>query len=79
MEVAIDPTGEPGGVDPATGVSAMDLNAALGRLDPDGRALLPAGSSRVDSVPTTDTVGRAITPSHHHDKPPYRECCVPFG
>jgi RNA polymerase sigma-70 factor (ECF subfamily) len=40
VEVAIDMTGEPGGVDPATGVSAMDLNAALDRLDPDDRALL---------------------------------------
>lgn len=40
IEVAIDLTGEPGGVDPATGVSAMDLNAALDRLNPDDRALL---------------------------------------
>jgi len=40
VEVAIDVTGEPGGVDPATGISAMDLNAALDRLNPDDRALL---------------------------------------
>jgi RNA polymerase sigma-70 factor (ECF subfamily) len=40
VEVAIDVTGEPGGVDPATGISSMDLNAALDRLDPDDRALL---------------------------------------
>jgi RNA polymerase sigma-70 factor (ECF subfamily) len=40
VEVAIDATGEPGGVDPATGISSMDLNAALDRLDPDDRALL---------------------------------------
>jgi RNA polymerase sigma factor (sigma-70 family) len=29
-----------GGVDPATGVAAMDLYAAMARLDPDDRALL---------------------------------------
>ena len=40
VEVGIDVTGQPGGVDPATGVSAMDLNAALNRLSPDDRALL---------------------------------------
>ena len=40
VEVAIDVTGEPGGVDPATGISSMDLNAALDRLDPEDRALL---------------------------------------
>jgi len=40
VEVAIDVTGEPGGVDPATGISSMDLNTALDRLDPDDRALL---------------------------------------
>jgi RNA polymerase sigma-70 factor (ECF subfamily) len=31
---------EPGGVDPATGVAAVDLRAALSRLDPDDAALL---------------------------------------
>jgi RNA polymerase sigma-70 factor (ECF subfamily) len=31
---------ESGGVDPATGVDAMDLYAAMARLDPDDRALL---------------------------------------
>ena len=40
VEVAIDVAGEPGGVDHATGISTMDLNAALDRLDPDDRALL---------------------------------------
>jgi RNA polymerase sigma-70 factor (ECF subfamily) len=40
VEVAIDVAGEPGGVDPATGISSMDLNDALDRLDPDDRALL---------------------------------------
>jgi RNA polymerase sigma-70 factor (ECF subfamily) len=40
VEVAVDMTGEPGGVDPATGISAMDLNDALDRLSPDDRALL---------------------------------------
>ena len=40
LEVAADPAEEPGGVDPATGVAAMDLRRALDRLDPDERALL---------------------------------------
>jgi RNA polymerase sigma-70 factor (ECF subfamily) len=40
VEAAIDPSGEPGDVDPATGVALLDLRAALDRLDPDDRALL---------------------------------------
>ena len=40
IEAAIDPSLEPGGVDPATGIDALDLRAALARLDPDDRALL---------------------------------------
>ena len=40
VEVATDPSGEAGGIDPATGVSAVDLRAALSRLDPDDAALL---------------------------------------
>ena len=40
VEIAADATGEPGGIDPATGIAAMDLRAALDRLDPDDRALL---------------------------------------
>ena len=40
VEVAADATSESGGIDPATGIAAMDLRAALGRLDPDDRALL---------------------------------------
>ena len=40
VEVALDATGEPGGVDPATGVDAFDLRVALDRLDADDRALL---------------------------------------
>ena len=40
VEVATDASGEPGGIDPATGVAAMDLQGALDRLDPDDRALL---------------------------------------
>ena len=40
VEAATDGTGEPSGVDPATGVAAIDLRAALDRLDPDDRALL---------------------------------------
>jgi RNA polymerase sigma-70 factor, ECF subfamily len=40
VEVTADATGEPGSIDPATGIAAMDLRAALDRLDPDDRALL---------------------------------------
>jgi len=40
VEVALNATGEPGGVDPATGVASLDLRSALERLDPDDRALL---------------------------------------
>jgi RNA polymerase sigma-70 factor (ECF subfamily) len=40
IEFATDASGEPGGVDPATGVASMDLRSALARLDPDDRALL---------------------------------------
>ena len=40
VEVVVDVAGEPAGVDPATGISTMDLNDALDRLDPDDRALL---------------------------------------
>ena len=40
IEVVTDQSTEPGGVDPATGVAAMDLRAALARLAPDDAALL---------------------------------------
>src|SRR5688572_18114122 len=40
MVVPVDASGEPGGVDPSTGVAAVDLRAALSRLDPDDAALL---------------------------------------
>jgi len=40
IEAAIDPSLEPGGIDPATGIDALDLRAALARLEPDDRALL---------------------------------------
>ena len=40
VEVAADASGEPGGIDPATGVAAVDLRAALSRLEPDDAALL---------------------------------------
>jgi RNA polymerase sigma-70 factor (ECF subfamily) len=40
VETVADVSGEPGGVDPATGIAALDLDAALARLDPDDRALL---------------------------------------
>ena len=40
VEIATDASGEPGGIDPATGIDALDLRSALRRLDPDDRALL---------------------------------------
>ena len=40
VEIAVDASEKPGGVDPATGVAGMDLRAAMQRLDPDDRALL---------------------------------------
>ena len=40
LEVTADPSGEPGGVDPATGIAAVDLQTALARLDRDDAALL---------------------------------------
>ena len=40
IEVPLDATGVPGGDDPATGAGAIDLWAALARLDPDDRSLL---------------------------------------
>jgi RNA polymerase sigma-70 factor (ECF subfamily) len=40
IEVVADLSDDPGGVDPATGIDALDLDRALDRLDPDDRALL---------------------------------------
>ena len=40
FEITTDASQEPGGHDPATGVSGMDLREAISRLDPDDRALL---------------------------------------
>ncbi len=40
VELVADASERPGGTDPATGIDAMDLRSALGRLDPDDRALL---------------------------------------
>ena len=40
LEVAVDASRQPGGIDPATGVDALDMQRALERLDPDDRALL---------------------------------------
>jgi RNA polymerase sigma-70 factor (ECF subfamily) len=40
IEVSADASGEPGGIDPATSVAAVDLRAALLRLHPDDAALL---------------------------------------
>ena len=35
FETIFESTGEPGGIDPATGVAGIDLDAAMSRLDPD--------------------------------------------
>jgi RNA polymerase sigma-70 factor (ECF subfamily) len=40
FEVATEASSEPGGLDPATGVTGLDLRRAMSRLDPDDRALL---------------------------------------
>ena len=40
IEVAVDTSGQPGGIDPATGVVGIDLRDAMRQLDPDDRALL---------------------------------------
>ncbi len=40
FELATDASLEPGGRDPATGISGLDLRTAMSRLDPDDRALL---------------------------------------
>ena len=40
FESSHDPVDQPGGVDPATAVAAIDLRRAMRRLDPDDRALL---------------------------------------
>ncbi len=39
-EVSFDPSLQPGGIDPATGIAHLDMQAALEHLDPDDRALL---------------------------------------
>lgn len=40
FEFTTDTSEEPGGRDPATGISGLDLRVAMSRLDPDDRALL---------------------------------------
>jgi len=40
IEVDVDASERAGGVDPATGITGLDLRAAMQRLDPDDRALL---------------------------------------
>ncbi len=40
VEFIGEPPDQPGGIDPATGIAYLDLQAALERLDPDDRALL---------------------------------------
>ena len=38
--MAADASRSPGGIDPASGISRLDVRAALGRLDPEDRALI---------------------------------------
>ncbi len=40
VELAVDPSDRPGGIDPAAGIARMDLRAAMDRLAADERALL---------------------------------------
>ena len=40
FETIFEASSEAGGIDPATGVDGIDLDAAMSRLDPDDRALL---------------------------------------
>jgi RNA polymerase sigma factor (sigma-70 family) len=40
VEVSVDISAQPGGIDPATGIAFIDLQSAMERLDPDDRALL---------------------------------------
>ncbi len=40
IEVVADASGSPGGIDPATGIRRLDVRDALGRLDPEDRALI---------------------------------------
>jgi RNA polymerase sigma factor (sigma-70 family) len=40
IEVVADTSGEPGGIDPATGLDSMAVRDAMAGLDPDDRALL---------------------------------------
>jgi RNA polymerase sigma factor (sigma-70 family) len=40
IEVVADASGEPGGIDPATGLDSMAVRDAMAQLDPDDRALL---------------------------------------
>jgi RNA polymerase sigma-70 factor (ECF subfamily) len=40
IESAADAAGQPGGIDPATGAAALDVSAAISRLDVDERTLL---------------------------------------
>jgi RNA polymerase sigma factor (sigma-70 family) len=52
VELAVDASERPGGIDPATGIDRVDLRAAMARLDPDDRELLAlryvAGFSSVE-------------------------------
>ncbi len=72
IEAAIEPSLEPGGVDPATGIDGLDLRAALARLEPDDRALLAmryvAGFDSTELAAATglDPVGHPEPPGTPH-------------
>ena len=40
LEVSVDPSSTPGGIDPATGIAEIDLDRAMAKLGPDDRELL---------------------------------------
>ena len=62
VEVATDLSTSPGGIDPATGISSLDLRAAMGRLDRDDRALLAMRYiAGFDATELASAIG--ITPS----------------
>jgi RNA polymerase sigma-70 factor, ECF subfamily len=59
FEVTTDASLEPGGRDPATGVSGLDLREAISRLDPDDRALIAMRYvAGFDSNELADATGR---------------------
>jgi RNA polymerase sigma-70 factor (ECF subfamily) len=62
IEVHADAAGVLGGVDPATGIDAIDLRAAMDRLDADDRALLALRyGAGFDATELSDALG--LSPS----------------